>query len=892
MPYFLFSRFHNILQTIFVRFNKYLAKQALRAKSLNSNISSLDKAAGPYFFSAPETAPSAPGKNGALAPRAADGPFDGSEFNARTMKEICALYFLFYPGLDDDRIPLMTTFNQPLFRNPLWSSNASIASAVMAYGQNGSSAQLNVLPGKKPNGRGRPRNQPRVRDPLLPNRWPPNLPTIQHNLYWLANSNTPCLCTGLSIRPKTSEAQLNMISINSEAHRMVVMPNKVVPLNDDVMKRSNDERSVAFASALMQFVEWEFEHHIPATSQLHKFYVYPPFVTQMLILTSRWLGWRKQADRHPRSASMSRRESYFHALIEDYQAIPEAQHSDRYYNSALPWDDTPLSNEAFAEDSSGDDSDRGDADGTSGIESFSERDDEGGDDNYFEGEETKSSFGPRQIVASSGRRPVGRPLKKSPSDGAMDTSSAGDEMDLFADQGGLGAVPRKRGRPSLDSMLGKNSRSRTSLASDGDFSAAASVEDPRSKPPPLRSFYNLFWIPRSQLPCLYYDTPENRYKDKFKIIPICCLTYHYPFMVNSNTKGSIEPLRMDHLKRISDERTAEFAHALIEYARKENERRKTKLVSEMAADSDLVLGGPIGGEFEGVDDDANSLHDASILQPCELFDWPDFILQLVNQPTMWHSWRKKAERSGAGLKRHQYLRALLITQDEAEEKEKADKVAKEIAAQELVVISKKNQKSTPDTKDTTGAPALHIRSHFNLFWLLRSNLPAIYYDSPANRDKDKFTVLPINCCAYQYPLQVRSSAVVIEALSLNNLAHCTEDRTHEFTLALLDFAQWELAERRALADPQKDLYFSDDVDDAKEDSADPESTDLYDWPDFILQMLNSPDQWSTWRKRAERSSSRDTKRTVYFKALVEDFRRSLAGTSADAAEGSAMMVLD
>ena len=882
-------RYHNNLQLIYTKFNKYLTKQALRAKSLNSNISSLDKAAGPYFFSAPETLPTAAtsGKNGVLASRAADGPFDGSEFNPRIMKEILALYFLFYPGLDDDRIPLMTTFTQPLFRIPQWNNNSTIASSVMAYGQNGSSNQLNALTGKKPGsglGRGRPRNQPRARDPLLPNRWPPNLPAIQHNLYWLANSNTPCLCVGLNIRPKTSEAQLNMITINSEAHRMLIMPNKVVPLNDEVMKRSNDERSVAFASALMQFVEWEFEHHIPATSQLHKFYVYPPFITQMLILTSRWLGWRKQADRHQRAATMSRRDNYFHALIEDYQAIPGAEHSDRFYNSSLPWDDTPLSNEAFGGDSSGEDSDRGDADGTSGIESFSEREDEGGEDNYFDGEETKSSFGPRQITPSNGRRPVGRPLKKSPSSGAMDTSSAGDEMDLFVDQE---AAPKKRGRPSLDASQGKNSRSKTSLASDADYPAASAVEDPRSKPPPLRSFYNLFWIPRSQLPCLYYDTPENRYKDKFKIIPICCLTYHYPFMVNSNTKGSIEPLQMNHLKLISDERTAEFAFALIEYARKENQRRKTRLVSEMASEADLVLGGPVGGEFEGVDDDANSLHDVSILQPHELFDWPDFILQLVNQPTMWHSWRKKAERSGTGLTRHQYLRALLITQDEAEEKAVQD--AAEKAAKELAVAKKAGKTVTADVKDTNGAPALHIRSHFNLFWLLRSNLPAIYYDAPENRDKDKFTVLPINCCAYQYPMQVKGSAVVIEALSTANLSRCTEDRTHEFTLALLDFAQWELAERRALADPQKDLYFSDDVDDAKE-GADAESTDLYDWPDFILQMLNSPDQWSTWRKKAERSSSRDTKRTVYFKALVEDFRRSLAGSSTNAAENGAMMV--
>jgi hypothetical protein len=41
-------------------------------------------------------------------------------------------------------------------------------------------------------------------------------------------------------------------------------------------------------------------------------------------------------------------------------------------------------------------------------------------------------------------------------------------------------------------------------------------------------------------------------------------------------------------------------------------------------------------------------------------------------------------------------------------------------------------------------------------------------------------------------------------------------------------------------------------------------------------MLNNPDHWATWRKKAERSSSREARRTVYLRALIEDYRAQAA----------------
>ena len=785
----------------------------------------------------------------------------------------------------------------------MWNNSSSVAASVMAYGNpNGSSAS--ALAGKKPQPgepgyvpRGRPRLQPRSQQNLyLPNRWPQNLPIIQHNMYWLSTSNAPCLCTGLYIKAKSNDVQLHMIIINSEARRILVQPRNVVPLNDDIMKRSNDERSTAFASALMQFAEWELENHVPATSLLRKWYIYPEFITQMLIQTSRWLGWRKQADRHARMATSSRRDGYLAALIEDYKTVPEQQHSARYYSaSTYPWDDSPVAGEGpnssefgyDGESSDGEESEH-DMDGISGIESFSEREDESDEEDDDEFSNANSA---RKIQKGKSG------LKRVSSDQGMDAAS--EEFDLFADQAN-GLSGKKRGRLSEGNL--KNSRAR------GSATHLSDADDERLKPPPLRSFYNLFWVPRSQLPCMYYDTPENRYKEQFKLIPICCVTYHYPFTVNASTKGSVEPLKLDHLKQITDERTAEFTHALIEFARKENEnKRRARFAAEQGADENAVY-----GEFEGVDegDDTHSLVDASLLQPHELFPWPQFILQLVNQPSQWHSWRKKAERSGAGHKRHQYLKALQATQEEYDEKEKAERQA--LLDEQQVELAKTLAVNVSMDEEDEGEVVmplkkkediLPIRSHFNLFWLLRSNLPAIYYDTPENRKKERFMVLPINCSQYQYPTHVNKSAVMIEALTMNNLAHCTDDRTHEFTLALIEFAKWELLEKKRQLEeekqslaPKDELYFvSDESEDAQEskNQADTDNPDVYDWPDFILQMLNLPEQWTAWRKKAERSNSREPKRTVYYRALVEDYLRLRAAVteSAEVTETDGAMVV-
>jgi len=84
------------------------------------------------------------------------------------------------------------------------------------------------------------------------------------------------------------------------------------------------------------------------------------------------------------------------------------------------------------------------------------------------------------------------------------------------------------------------------------------------------------------------------------------------------------------------------------------------------------------------------------------------------------------------------------------------------------------------------------RSQFNLYWLFRSQLPCIYHDLRENEYLEKgFMVLPISCTSYRYPTPVPYSE--LKPLTVSNLKECTDERTCDFTLALMGFAAYHQA---------------------------------------------------------------------------------------------------
>jgi hypothetical protein len=146
-------------------------------------------------------------------------------------------------------------------------------------------------------------------------------------------------------------------------------------------------------------------------------------------------------------------------------------------------------------------------------------------------------------------------------------------------------------------------------------------------------------------------------------------------------------------------------------------------------------------------------------------------------------------------------------------------------------------------------------------------LPCLYFDSPNIQERTEFKVLPVCCTTYHYSVKV--SYNTIEPLTLQNLRSCTDERTHDFTLALMDFAEWDIKRKW---DPNAGEMDSDD------------ENEFYLWPNFILDLINAPRDWAAWRKRVERNSggSRTVRKNLYFAALCDGFREEVEKANAEA----------
>lgn len=138
-------------------------------------------------------------------------------------------------------------------------------------------------------------------------------------------------------------------------------------------------------------------------------------------------------------------------------------------------------------------------------------------------------------------------------------------------------------------------------------------------------------------------------------------------------------------------------------------------------------------------------------------------------------------------------------------------------------------------------------------------------------------------------------------LTENIMYRCTDERTTDFTLALMDFIAWDDLNSKAEAGadctspspvssnreggPVKvprmiEAGFRDSTDDTENtrsiteervsELADVDNR-YYIWPDFILDLLTRPSEWASWRKRVERAMfNKDTQINVKRRRLNGD----------------------
>lgn len=142
---------------------------------------------------------------------------------------------------------------------------------------------------------------------------------------------------------------------------------------------------------------------------------------------------------------------------------------------------------------------------------------------------------------------------------------------------------------------------------------------------------------------------------------------------------------------------------------------------------------------------------------------------------------------------------------------------------------------------------------------------------------------------------------------------CGDERTRDFTLALIDFVQWDDEQRRApfITDlngsPSSDETMRIGTGSQGSRTIDSETLrpsspvpsheqSVYTWPDFVVKLLKKKEAWFTWRKKTERRATTSstmsiangprrsnptplTKRRLYFDALCADRNQEIENSS-------------
>ena len=204
-------------------------------------------------------------------------------------------------------------------------------------------------------------------------------------------------------------------------------------------------------------------------------------------------------------------------------------------------------------------------------------------------------------------------------------SSDDESFDSFVDNGN--ATPLHQGKENgKEKSFREGDRRKVakkvenSVKSEPQNDAAEPQKDPYSH---KRSPFNLYWIDRSKLPCLFYDDLHKEDAETFRVLPICCSTYHCETYFRFNHHFTIvvddveiklqmlQPLNETNIIYCDDERTREFGLALIDFAHWDTRR-----------------------VYGNIDDALKNLR----------YQWPSYILNLVSRPREWSSWRSVAER--------------------------------------------------------------------------------------------------------------------------------------------------------------------------------------------------------------------------------------------------------
>ena len=98
------------------------------------------------------------------------------------------------------------------------------------------------------------------------------------------------------------------------------------------------------------------------------------------------------------------------------------------------------------------------------------------------------------------------------------------------------------------------------------------------------------------------------------------------------------------------------------------------------------------------------------------------------------------------------------------------------------------------------------------------------------------------------------------------MQECTNDRTKDFTLALMDFIEWDENSNsnlnsNSISNSNSNLNSNQSVNSSSLKEELNNDREYYVWPVFILDMLNHPVEWSAWRRKVERGINFEVKKS-------------------------------
>lgn len=353
------------------------------------------------------------------------------------------------------------------------------------------------------------------------NRWPTSLPMASHNLFWLKNSNVPCLCLGLdpgSLNNTDSDPSLRVVPICclTPHNETVVKANMVSTLAPDHFKSCVDERSVDFTLALMALSHYELKQ-----DKNCKWYTYPSFIRTFLSHPPTWTSWRTSTERNARKSQEDRKTVYFRALLEELK-LREAQ-DERCVGSDFPWDDTP--------------------------------------------QPIRPQPLPSQPVPSSSSALTGKStasiIDPNPGDESLDSGDV-KKRRISVDKKSAEEIQADKEAKQKLKLENEEKAAARLKEVEAKQHAAFILEQEREREMQNRarlSFNSMYWLPKMMLPCIclrYADSDDaeitsvvtNKFPDKLVLKPICCNTYHYKVEVRFEGSGHLEALTETRLKQV------------------------------------------------------------------------------------------------------------------------------------------------------------------------------------------------------------------------------------------------------------------------------------------------------------------------------------------------------